>query len=73
MPLNMVLRLLGLVLALVGIVCAVLGFLPESIAGMIPVQLKLTEGFAQSAAVFAAGASVYLLAEIAAKRPAKTY
>lgn len=73
MPLNMVLRLLGLVLAAVGVLCAVLGFLPENIAAMVPAQLKLTQGFAQSVGVFAAGAAVYLLSEIAAKRVSKTY
>ena len=73
MPLNMVLRLLGLILAAVGIIGAVIGFLPESVTAYIPVQLRLTEGFAQAVGVFASGAAVYLLAEIAAKRPAKTY
>lgn len=73
MPLNMVLRLLGLILAVVGVLCAVLGFLPEGIVNMVPAQLRLTEGFAQSAGLFAAGAAVYLLAEIAAKRAPKSY
>ena len=73
MPLNMLFRLLGLILVVLGLVNVVLGFLPAAMATQIPPQLMLVEGFAQSVSLLGLGAMIYLLAEIAAKRPAKSY
>lgn len=73
MPLNMLFRLLGLILVVLGLVNVAMGFLPATMSAKIPHQLMLVEGFAQSVSLLGLGAMIYLLAEIAAKRPAKSY
>lgn len=73
MPLNMLFRLLGLIMVVLGLLNVALGFLPATMTAKIPVQLVLTQGFAQSVSLLGLGAMIYLLAEIAAKRPAKSY
>ncbi|MBP7648795.1 MAG: hypothetical protein KA085_13815 [Phenylobacterium sp.] len=73
MPLNMLFRLLGLILVVLGLINVAIGFLPASVLASIPKQLMLVEGFAQSVSLLGLGAMIYLLAEIAAKRPAKSY
>ena len=73
MPLNMLFRLLGLILLVLGLVNVAMGFLPAGLSAKIPHQLMLVEGFAQSVSLLGLGAMIYLLAEIAAKRPAKSY
>ena len=66
-------RLLGLILAALGLVNVIVSLLPASILGLIPAQIVLVEGFAQSVGLLGMGATIYLLAEIAAKRPARSY
>ena len=73
MLLNMLFRLLGLILVVVGLINVAMSFLPAAMAAKIPHQLMLVEGFAQSVSLLGLGAMIYLLAEIAAKRPAKSY
>ncbi|MDO8378262.1 hypothetical protein [Phenylobacterium sp.] len=73
MPLNMLFRLLGLILVVLGLINVAIGFVPAAMTAKIPPQLLLVEGFAQSVSLLGLGAMIYLLAEIAAKRPAKSY
>lgn len=73
MPLLGLFKLVGLVLTLLGLVFVVVGFAPAALASMVPAKFVLVEGFAQSVSLLGLGAMVYLLAEIAGKRPAKSY
>lgn len=73
MPLIVLFRIAGLVLVVVGLLNMVMGLLPANIGAMVPHQLMLVEGFAQSVSLFGLGAMIYLLGEIAAKRAPKSY
>lgn len=73
MPLIMVFRLLGLLLAAYGLLDLVLAFAPAGVAALVPGQLKLAEGFQAAANLLGVGAAVYLLSEVAARRPSKSY
>lgn len=66
-------RLLGLILAAIGALDVVVSLIPAGLSGLIPPQIVLVEGFAQSVGLLGLGATIYLLAEIAAKRPARAY
>ena len=66
-------RLLGLILAALGALQVAISFVPAAYAGLVPAPLLLVEGFAQSVGLLGLGATLYLLAEIAAKRPARSY
>ena len=81
MPLNMLFRLLGLILVVLGLLNVAIGFLPASVLASIPKQLMLLEALGGRVTEIHITdvrdgtfyAMIYLLAEIAAKRPAKSY
>ncbi|WP_304171938.1 hypothetical protein [Phenylobacterium aquaticum] len=73
MPLVMLFQLLGVILALMGLADVAVAFLPAAMVAKIPAKLVMVQGFAQSVSLLGMGAMIYLLAVIAAKRPAKTY
>ncbi|HQP21155.1 MULTISPECIES: hypothetical protein [Phenylobacterium] len=66
-------RLLGLILSALGALQVVISFVPAAYASLVPAPLMLVEGFAQAVGLLGLGATIYLLAEIAAKRPARSY
>lgn len=73
MPLVMLFQLLGVILALMGLADVAVALLPAAMVTKIPAKLVMVQGFAQSVSLLGMGAMIYLLAVIAAKRPAKTY
>lgn len=73
MPLVMLFQLLGIVLALVGLADVGVAFLPAAMVAKVPAKLILAQGVGPSVSLLGTGAMIYLLAVIAAKRPAKSY
>jgi len=73
MPLVMLFQLLGIVLALVGLADIGVAFMPAALAAKVPAKLILAQGVGPSVSLLGMGAMIYLLAVIAAKRPAKSY
>ncbi|MCI3131711.1 hypothetical protein [Phenylobacterium aquaticum] len=73
MPLVMLFQLLGIVLALVGLADVGVAFLPAAMVAKVPAKLILAQGVGPSVSLLGMGAMIYLLAVIAAKRPAKSY
>jgi hypothetical protein len=73
MPLVMLFQLLGIVLALVGLADIGVAFMPAAMVAKVPAKLILAQGVGPSVSLLGMGAMIYLLAVIAAKRPAKSY
>lgn len=74
-PLNMVFRVIGVIMTLVGLIDVLLLVLPASVTSMLSIlnPLKVAPDLNSALVLLGMGSAVYLLSEIAGRRPSKSY